>query len=145
MSDVKLIPPNFMIPKCSLCDKPSNNVTMDLCSEHIDELRIKSQKERQIRQALQRQTARPILLEDIEKAEVCPHCGSKTEDVCCGEIHHEEMYSYEGSDFMPWDEFTLHFRPLRKQKETETIVTLCDVCNRHGPNCACEPEYREER
>lgn len=129
--------------KCTLCDEPANNGTLTLCDKHTDELRAKNRAETEAREAFQRATARPILKEDIEKAIVCPYCGTHTEEPCCGENHNEEQYSYDGSDFMPWDEFTLHYRPM--DKLTDTTVTLCPVCGRHGPNCACEPEYTEER
>lgn len=31
---------------------------------------------------------------------VCPYCGTPTEDVCCGEMHHEEGFETEDGEIV---------------------------------------------
>lgn len=42
----------------------------------------------------------------IEIGVVCPYCGTETEDVCCGEMHHELGYETEDGELILESELT---------------------------------------
>ena len=45
---------------------------------------------------------------------VCPYCGTQTEDVCCGEMHHETGYETEDGEIILESDLT-------KEHTIETI------------------------
>jgi hypothetical protein len=73
--------------KCVGCNKESVNVGDTLCEDHLQEYR-KAQA------TLKWLNRKRISEQDVEALGLgCPYCGTITEGVCCGEMHHEELWS----------------------------------------------------